>query len=127
MNLIELSNSVREVQIYVTVYHTQKLDSGLKNNMMTMCIGTLDVALSRFNTALLRCQQHPLIADQYYAQLKTCTRIINRFYRWTIRFKNWPTVISWLPVLVLDWIGRRHIPKFKKLHDNLITTLDDSV
>jgi hypothetical protein len=67
-----------------------------------------------------------LIADQNYAQLKNCTRIINRFYRWMIRFKNWPTVMSWLPVLY--WIGlvERHIPKIKKLHDNIITTLDDS-
>ena len=126
MNLIALSNSVREVQIYVTVFNSQHLGSSLKNDMMTMCVGTLDMALSRFNTALLRCQQHPLIADQYYTQLKTCTRIINRFYRWMIRFNNWPTVISWFPVLVLDWIGRRHIPKIKKLHDSILTTLNDS-
>ena len=125
MNLIALSNSVREVQIYVTVFNTQHLGSSLKNDMMTMCVGTLDMALSRFNTALLRCQQHPLIADEYYTELKTCTHIINRFYRWMIRFKNWPTVISWFPVLVLDWIGRRHIPKIKKLHDKVNNYLSE--
>ena len=120
MNLIALSNSVREVQIYVTVFNTQHLGSGLKNDMMTMCVGTLDMALSRFNTALLRCQQYPLIADQYYTQLKDCSKIINRFYRWMLRFKHWPTGIGWFPVLMLDWIGKRQIPKIKLTLESII-------
>ena len=119
MNLIALSNSVREVQNYVNAWNSQNFKSGLKNNMMTMCVATLDMALSRFNTSLLRCQQHPLIADEYYTQLEDCCKIINRFYKWMLHFEDLPAVLSWFPALILDWIGKRQIPKIKKLNDKV--------
>jgi hypothetical protein len=126
MNLKELNLSVLGAQTFVNYYHSRDAHPGIKTDLMTMCVGTLDMALSRFNTALLRCQQHPLIADQYRTELKECVTVINRFYDWTLRLKNWSRWLIWIPIFMLDWIGKRHVPKIKKLHDSILTTLNDS-
>jgi hypothetical protein len=126
MNLEELNRSVLHAQTFVNYYHSPDAHSSIKSGMMTMCVGTLDIALSRFNSTLLKCQQYPLIADQYRTELKECTDIINKFYNWTIRLKKWHRLLIWIPIVCLDWIGKRHIPKIKKLHDNIIITFDDS-
>ena len=125
MNLKELNLSVLHAQTFVNYYHSRDVHPGIKTDLMTMCVGTLDVALSRFNTALLRCQQHPLIADEYLTELKECVTVINRFYNWTLRLKNWSRWLIWIPIFMLDWIGRRHIPKIKKLHDKVNNYLSE--
>jgi len=126
MNLKELNLSVLHAQTFVNYYHSRDVHPGIKTDLMTMCVGTLDMALSRFNTALLRCQQYPLMADRFYTSLQECAEIINRFHSWTLRLKDWPKLLIWIPIIVLDWIGKKQIPKVKSLYENILTTTNDS-
>ena len=66
--------------------------------------GTLDVALQRFNTILLKLSQEPLLAEEHNTQ-----KLINA--------DNWFTKIYYRTCL--HGIGINRIPKIKKLLNKL--------
>ena len=85
-----------------------------------MYFGTLDKALQRFNTILLRLSQEPLLAEEYNLEVIDCQQAIHDFYNYTQKHMNAST---WLTKLYyrtcIHGIGKRRIPKIKKLLNKL--------
>ena len=77
----------------------------------SMLVGSLDYAISRINTIILRLSQHPLLADQYFSDLKSCHDSVRAFHRNMVRTENWPRFLRWLPEWRTHWIGRRQFPR----------------
>ena len=81
---------------------------------------TLDKALQRFNTILLRISQEPLIAEEYNLEVIECQQAIHDFYKYTQKHMDAST---WLTKLYyrtcIHGIGKRRIPKIKKLLNKL--------
>ena len=51
-------------------------------------IGSLDYALSRFNTILLKLTNHPLLSEQHIDDILSCHSIIRSFYLNTMSLKK---------------------------------------
>ena len=81
----------------------------------SMLVGSLDYAISRINTIILRLSQYPLLADQYFSDLKSCHDSVRAFHRNMQRTENWPRLLRWYPDWRTHWIGRRQFPKIAKL------------
>ncbi len=82
--------------------------------------GTLDVALQRFNTILLKLSQEPLLAEEHNKEVIQCQTAIHEFYKYTqklINADNWFTKIYYRTCL--HGIGINRIPKIKKLLNKL--------
>ena len=77
--------------------------------------GTVDYAVARFNTALLRLINEPLKLYEYNDQLFECQKIIDSFVENIRRYHEWPAVSKWLPGIMIHYIGTRKIPHIKKL------------
>jgi len=85
-----------------------------------MYFGTLDVALQRFNTILLKLSEEPLLAEEYNMDVIECQTAINDFYRYSLKLTH---SNSWFMKLYyrtcLHGIGIKRIPKIKKLLNRL--------
>lgn len=81
-----------------------------------MYFGTLDKALERFNTILLKLSQEPLMAEEHNMEVIECHCAIQDFYRYCTKLMN---SNSWFLKLYyrtcLHGIGIKRIPKIKKL------------
>jgi len=82
-------------------------------------IGTLDYAVARFNTLLLRLIQTPLNLDKNYYNIKRCQKIIDNFVKHIRRYQQWPRIIKWYPKICIHIIGVRQIPYIRNLLNNL--------
>ena len=78
--------------------------------------GTLDKALQRFNTILLKLSEEPLLAEEHNLDVIDCHAAIQDFYR---HVKKLSHTNNWFMKLYyktcLHGIGSRRIPKIKKL------------
>ena len=85
-----------------------------------MMYATLDKALQRFNTILLRLSQEPLLAEEHNLEVIECQKAIHDFYNYTQKHMNagnWITRLYYRTCI--HGIGSRRIPKIKKLHNKL--------
>jgi hypothetical protein len=80
-----------------------------------MLVGSLDYAISRINTVILRLSQYPLLADEYFAELKSCHRSVRAFHQNMVRTESWPGFLRWYPEFRTHWIGRKQFPRIAKL------------
>ena len=80
-----------------------------------MLVGSLDYAISRINTIILRLSQHPLLADQYFSELKSCHNSVRAFHRNMQRSESWPGFLRWYPEWRTHWIGRKQFPRIARL------------
>lgn len=76
--------------------------------------GTVDYAVARFNTALLRLIQEPLKLYEYNDDLVECQKIIDSFVENIRRYHKWPFVFKWIPSVIIHYTGTRRIPRIKK-------------
>ena len=82
-------------------------------------VGTLDYATARFNTALLRMSENPLMLDELMPEARDCYEAIQAFYKNTQRLITWPWIFKPVAKVVLHMIGTRQIPKIKRLMDKV--------
>jgi hypothetical protein len=80
-----------------------------------MLVGSLDYAISRINTVILRLSQYPLLADEYFAELKSCHNSVRAFHLNMMRTETWPGFLRWYPEFRTHWIGRKQFPRIARL------------
>jgi hypothetical protein len=83
-------------------------------------VGTLDKALQRFNTILLKLSEEPLLAEEHNLDVVQCQNCIQDFYRYTrklIDSNNWFSKLYYKTCL--HGIGTRRIPKIKLLLEKI--------
>jgi hypothetical protein len=80
-----------------------------------MLVGSLDYAISRINTVILRLSQYPLLADEYFAELKSCHNSVRAFHKNIARTETWPAFLRWYPEFRTHWIGRKQFPRIARL------------
>jgi hypothetical protein len=80
-----------------------------------MLVGSLDYAISRINTIILRLSQYPLLADEYFAELKSCHNSVRAFHKNMVRTESWPGFLRWYPEFRTHWIGRKQFPRIARL------------
>lgn len=115
MNLNDIVKSNNEILTLIQKDHPGRLN---------MYIGTLDTAMARFNTVLLKLSQDPLLEQQYSLGITYCQNAIQDFYKNTKRLRDWPSITRPLIKLVLHYIGTQRIPEIKQLHDKIIINND---
>ena len=85
-----------------------------------MYFGTLDKALERFNTILLRLSEEPLMAEEHNMEVIECQRAIHDFYAYStklINSNNWFMKMYYRTCL--HGIGIKRIPKIKRLLNSI--------
>jgi hypothetical protein len=85
-----------------------------------MYFGTLDKALQRFNTILLKLSQEPLLAEEHNMEVIECQRAIHDFYGYCLKLincRNWFMKMYYRTCL--HGIGIKRIPKIKRLLQQL--------
>ncbi len=80
-----------------------------------MKVGSLDYAIARINTIILRLSQHPLLADQYFSELVDCHDAVREFHANMKREEIWPRWLRWYPRFRIHRIGIKRFPKIAKL------------
>lgn len=80
-----------------------------------MITQSIDVAVARLNTILLRLVQHPLEADIYHNKVLDCQSSIDSFYYYILKIDTWPKITRWFWRWKLHRVGKKRIPKIKKL------------
>jgi hypothetical protein len=80
-----------------------------------MLVGSLDYAISRINTVILRLSQYPLLADQYFSELKYCHNSVRAFHKNMQRTETWPKFLRWYPKFRLHRIGIKRFPRIAVL------------
>jgi hypothetical protein len=78
-------------------------------------VGSLDYAISRINTIILRLCQHPLLADRYFTKLADCHDAVRQFHCNVKREETWPSLFKWYPRLRIHRIGIKRFPHIAKL------------
>ena len=81
----------------------------------SMLVGSLDYAISRINTVILRLSQYPLLADEYFAELKSCHCSVRLFHLNMVRTETWPRFLQWYPRFRLHRIGIKKFPQIAVL------------
>ena len=81
----------------------------------SMLVGSLDYAISRINTVILRLSQYPLLADEYFSELKSCHRSLRAFHLNMVRTESWPRFLKWYPRFRLHRIGIKRFPRIAVL------------
>ena len=84
-------------------------------------IGTVDYAVARLNTVLLRLIHTPLKLDEHSKDIDDCQYIIDDFVKNIRRYYNWWFIFKWYPSMRIFFIGIRRIPRIKKL----LNSIDD--
>lgn len=112
MNLDNLAESNKELLEFIKASYPGRLN---------IYIGTLDTAIARFNTILLKLSQDHLLKEEHFVEICYCDDAIKAFYKNTKRLRDWPAITRPIIKLILHGIGTRRIPHIKRLHDTLIT------
>ena len=81
----------------------------------SMLVGSLDYAISRINTVILRLSQYPLLADEYFAELKSCHNSVRAFHKNMVRTETWPRFLIWYPGFRFHRIGIKKFPRIALL------------
>ena len=81
----------------------------------SMLVGSLDYAIARINTVILRLSQYPLLADEYFAELKSCHCSVRLFHLNMVRTETWPRFLQWYPRFRLHRIGIKKFPQIAVL------------
>ena len=107
------------------VKNNQKILQKIKDRVpgeeiVDMYYGTLDYAVSRFNSILLKLSQDKIKEQENALEVKECYQAIQDFYTNVQRFEDWPKIVRPVFKVVLHGIGTRRISKIKKLHNKLI-------
>ncbi len=80
-----------------------------------MLVGSLDYAIARINTVILRLSQYPLLADRYFSELESCHNSVRAFHLNMVRTETWPTFLQWYPRFRLHRIGIKKFPRIAVL------------
>jgi hypothetical protein len=80
-----------------------------------MLVGSLDYAIARINTVILRLSQYPLLADEYFSELQSCHNSVRAFHKNMARAESWPKFLRWYPEFRTHWIGRKQFPRIALL------------
>ena len=112
MNLNDIVKSNEEILQLIEKDHPGRLN---------MYIGTLDTAMSRLNTTLIKLSQDKLLELEHTAEVVDCQKAIQSFYKNTLRLRDWHWITRPLIKLILHGIGTRKIPKIKRLYNKVIT------
>ena len=112
MNLNNIVKSNEEILQLIEKDHPGRLN---------MYIGTLDTAMSRLNTTLIKLSQDKVLEQEHTAEVVDCQEAIQSFYKNTLRLRDWHWITRPLIKLILHGIGTRKIPKIKRLYNKVIT------
>jgi len=77
--------------------------------------GTVDYAVARLNTALLRLINDPLKLYEYNNEIVECQNIITEFVSHIKNYYSWPRMFKWIPGMMIHHVGTKKIPKVKQL------------
>jgi len=94
------------------VKYCQSRTYTIDNQMLN---ASLDIAIARFNTILLRLIQHPLQAEEHSAEVAECQRAIDKFYHYLVKLDTWPGFTHWFWRLMIHRVGTKKIPKIRAL------------
>jgi hypothetical protein len=89
-----------------------------------MLTASMDVAISRLNTILLRLIQHPLEAEQYQEEVNLCQQAIDDFFGLIVDMDTWPTITHWWWRWRLHLVGTKKIPRIKTLLNSIQKNVD---
>ena len=112
MNLNDIVKSNEEILQLIEKDHPGRLN---------MYIGTLDTAMSRLNTTIIKLSQDKVLEQEHTAEVVDCQEAIQSFYKNTLRLRDWHWITRPLIKLILHGIGTRKIPKIKRLYNKVIT------
>ena len=112
MNLNDIVKSNEEILQLIEKDHPDRLN---------MYIGTLDTAMSRLNTTLIKLSPDKVLEQEHTAEVVDCQEAIQSFYKNTLRLRDWHWITRPLIKLILHGIGTRKIPKIKRLYNKVIT------
>jgi hypothetical protein len=105
----------------------EKLKTYIKNNQKQLVyvrslspqnekwIGTIDYAVARLNTLLLKLINTPLRLDAHRHEIEDIQNIIESFIKWVIRYYVWPKYTKNICAFVIHILGTYKIPKVKKM------------
>ena len=110
MNLNDLAKSNNELLDFIRSDYPGRLN---------MYIGTLDTAIARFNTVLLKLSQDKILEADNIKEVEECFNAIQEFYKNVEKYRwgSWWT--KPFIKIVLHRIGTKRIPKIKKLLQKL--------
>ena len=94
-------------------------DKNHNNKFLGKYYGTLDYATARFNTILLKLSQDKIKEQETKDDVALCFKIIQDFYRYTIKYSNGTVFTRWYYANCLHGLGINQIPKVKKLLQKL--------
>jgi len=121
MNLVRrLDAMVRQNQDIM-----EYLRSAHSINDYSMKVGSLDYAISRINTIILRLSQYPLLADEYFGELKSCHNTARSFHRNMRREESWPGFLKWYPRWRIHNIGTKQFPKIARLLASVESSVEE--
>lgn len=82
-------------------------------------VGTLDYAVARLNTVILRLINTPLELDAKKNDLESCQASIMIFFKYVERYYQSPYYMKWYYHAIIHFIGKLKIPRVKKLLNSL--------
>ena len=106
------------------VKNNQKILQKIKDRVpgeeiVDMYYGTLDYAVSRSNSILLKLSQDKIKEQKHEQDVAHCSKVINDFYRYTVKYSNASILLRWYYKNCLHGLGINQIPKVKKLLNSL--------
>ena len=90
----------------------------------SMKVGSLDYAISRINTIILKLSQYPLLANRYFCDLAECHDAVREFHLNMRREESWPKIFRWYPQWCIKRIGRKKFPLVLKLYHTIENSID---
>ena len=101
------------------VHHNQDIVKYCQSRTYTidnqMLNASLDMAIARFNTILLRLIQHPLQAEEHKLDVKECQSAIDDFYYYILKLDTWPRFTHWFWRHMIHRVGTKKLPKIRAL------------
>jgi len=80
-----------------------------------MLNASLDMAIARFNTILLRLVEHPLQAEEHKLDVEECQSAIDDFYHYILKLDTWPRFTHWFWRYMIHRVGTKKLPKIRAL------------
>ena len=94
------------------VKYCQSRTYTIDNQMLN---ASLDMAIARFNTILLRLVQHPLQAEEHKLDVEECQSAIDDFYYYILKLDTWPRFTHWFWRHMIHRAGTKKLPKIRAL------------
>lgn len=82
-------------------------------------VGTIDYAVARLNTAILRLINEPLELDSKHKDIKECQKAIHSFFSHMKNYYKWPIWMRWYNHIMIHYTGKVKIPRIKMLLNSL--------